>query len=289
MSIKQRASIRIRLDEPTTLDELWSNYLIPIEHALSAATAQRNYVTELHIVDPTNDDRRSLEIFEQGIRHGHGEERMHPIGMPAPRGVLTFAQLAAWLKDAQELSGVSARALDAIFGVGYLETRLIEAAQAAEGLHRRCFEDERRIPRLRARELRAAFRELVTPNELEALDDTIASLGEPNLRTRLVQLGEWGGTALADVIPHIARWATLVKDARNDEAHQLVDDDGPEEVAPTNILQLFYLTQSTALCVLMILLIRCGVDRDVLRQRLSNVSLARSAVQYAHTLDEPFE
>jgi hypothetical protein len=205
--------------------------------------------------------------------------------MPVPLSVFTIENVAKWLMDARRLSGVTAMALDSIYGTGYLESRLTEACQAAEGLHRRCFAQTRRIPADDAKDLRQKIKEIAKPEHRSAITDLLAALGDPSLRMRLTELIGATDGALSDLVPEEDQWAKSVKDARNQLAHQLFGDSNDVENATTedrpDFRRMMYLTQSTAFCALAYLLRRCGVSGEALRFGFQRMPGFREMVAYA--------
>jgi hypothetical protein len=286
-AISQVARLVFELNEGITIDQLWDDLLRPIENLLTACIGARNFVTELDVANLTKATYDPpLSVFEAGIHSGDDQERYHQFWMMVPFSTFTIWRLPTWLEDARQLGGMTALALDSVHGTGYLESRLSEACQSAEGLHRRCFSGSRRIPLDATKDLRGRFKDLTPDEYRDAVRDALSGLGEPTLRTRLEELFSELDGALDDLIPDGSKWANDVKNARNQQAHQLLEEGGGPDVSiEPDYRHLYYLTQSTALCVVTNLLRRCGLDGATLRDGVQRAPSIRGLASYIATIE----
>jgi hypothetical protein len=284
--ISQGAWIYFKFETNLSLDNFWYRYVDPLVNLMSTCTGVQNFLTEIEIERFTNTRPEMCPVHSDRVHHGEDQERYPYFQMPAPMATFKFEYLPAWISDAQSLGPATTLALDALYGSGFLESRLSEACQAAEGLHRRCFEANRRIPKAVTKQLRRSIMEVVPEEYKDAVLGSLAALGEPTLRTRLEELFVSLDGALTSVVTDHLRWANDAKNARNKQAHLLSDESESNSAEEEDVepLRRIFLTQAVALVVLTHLMMRCGVTGAELRHNYTNVPSVRTLQAYGGML-----
>ncbi|KAB1118863.1 hypothetical protein F6X54_01415 [Micromonospora aurantiaca] len=227
----------------------------------------------------------AVEISEVMVRVGPDERWLHvhstytspeSDSRPTQRKILvTFQSLgtqgvATWLERADQLGALVHIVGDIFAGSkATIETQLLQLAAAAEGIHRRLYDD---TPRLNSTEVdlarttvKEAIRDL--PAHIrEAIKQNTAHISDPTFAQRLVRLSDEARRLLPEVTgTHPAIWARYVKNVRNSYAHQLTDEDRRPTLDEQVVLWL-----SLKWLLVTLLLASVGVQKEIIDKRIGD-------------------
>lgn len=154
---------------------------------------------------------------------------------------LTASRFAHWIDFRGRSDALDAAAIDNQRGVA-IQTQVLTLSAVAEGLHRRLFEGQTRIPAIskvdlaltrraarraaldQLRSLDRADREPLTDADLTeftaAVNQAFAFLNDLTFRARMADLADIAGAAIPGIVSAFDDWPKAVKDARNLLAHQ---------------------------------------------------------------------
>ena len=263
-ALSQTAWIEALPDRPMAIDAIWTSFIAPCRAILSVCLSHRCEVLQLEMDSPDG-ERYPLEMWTSQVV---GEHRDTPISTARiPFTVATFGldKVAAWLQDGAALTALLSSAIDAWHGIGFPETRMLQVAAAAEGLHRQLFPSSSRLPKETIKAVKnAAYGATNSQEDKQVVSDALGHLGDLSFRMRLEALVDYCGSDLpfTEAVP----WARGVARARNNFAHALITDSPEDESAELDfatvqesIRSLETLAQSVALCIFVTVLRRCGV------------------------------
>ncbi|GIF75245.1 hypothetical protein Asi02nite_47630 [Asanoa siamensis] len=250
-----------------TIDELGRDFAGPLRSLMRICT------------------RTAVEISEVMVRVGPDERwlRVHSTytspdsdSRPTqPRMLVTFPALgtrgvATWFERADQLGALVHIVGDIFAGPkATIETQLLQLAAAAEGIHRRLYDD---TPRLNSTEvqlarttLKVAIRDL--PAHIrEVIKQNTTHISDPTFAQRLMRLSDEARMLLPEVTgTQPATWARYVKNVRNSYAHQLTDEDRRPTLDEQVVLWL-----SLKWLLVTLLLAGLGVQEETLRKRIGD-------------------
>lgn len=180
--------------------------------------------------------------------------------------------LATWLLLAPRYSEVAALAIEALHGHLPIQSSLIAATSAAEGLHRVLMPDDRELDKTATRALRKALVAAAPPEYREMVQRSLIQLGEPTLRTRLRHLAESLGPAMPELVSDPEAFGRRLSWFRNRHSH-LHDDEMPplanRDKEDAEWIAQIALTRICARVVTTRLLMMSGCDALVLRNALN--------------------
>lgn len=185
------------------------------------------------------------------VRVGAGSpwRKVHKADESVPRGTrelldsthLSAERFAHWIDFRWRSGALDAAAIDGFRGVS-IHTEVLTLAAVAEGLHRRLFEEKKRVPALSTddiaqarRAARQAALDLVSELDRKgrepladadfvefksAINDAFAFINDLTFRTRMADLAMTAQAAIPNIISEFADWPKAVRDARNIIAHQ---------------------------------------------------------------------
>lgn len=150
-------------------------------------------------------------------------------------------RFARWIDLRQRSDALDAAVIDDLGGVA-IQTAVLTLAAVAEGLHRRLFDEKKRVPALskgdlvrarraaraaaadRVAELDRSDREPLKPADIlefkSAMSDAFAFINDQTFRTRMTDLANRAQEALPNIVSAFADWPRAVHEARNLLVHQ---------------------------------------------------------------------
>lgn len=137
---------------------------------------------------------------------------------------LTLPQVATWLNlvdDLGPLPPVIAKAMSTSSIA--IETDVLNLTTVAEGLHSRIFPARKRMSQDEAARLRKLVRDAVKDESDEhkaTIRDATGHLTELSYKQRLLGLAEEASRAAPNIVGDAGKWASIVRDCRNDYAHR---------------------------------------------------------------------
>ena len=230
VSLRQSARIRVDLGHDLTLDEWWSDFVLPFRNLLTLATTRPNALTRISVysedktVSTSKGDREvPVDLFYQQVWHEKVQaKRLFPHDM-----LFTLHDVAEdfgavvkhWLRVAKELDSVC----NLFFSVSHLpglysENQFLNTVQAAESYHRRRIRN-RVLPRALHRErVRSIFHQVPAEHE-EWLKQVLAYSNEPTLRHRMSDLLDVTQEVVSPLITDQDGFVRKVVDTRNYFTH----------------------------------------------------------------------
>jgi hypothetical protein len=179
---------------------------------------------------------------------------------------------ATWLLLAPRYSEVASLAIEALHGRLPIQSSLIAATSAAEGLHRILMPQDRELDKTATRALRRRLITASPPEYREMVQRSITQLGEPTLRMRLRHLAESLGPAMPELVSDPEAFGRRLAWFRNRHSH-LHDDEMPPLVngdkEDAEWIAQIALTRICARIVITRLLMMCGCDALMLRGALN--------------------
>ncbi|QNT95792.1 hypothetical protein HEP81_05540 [Streptomyces griseofuscus] len=168
---------------------------------------------------------------------------------------------ARWLGVSRRYRAVLGGLLTIKYAVRlYEENQYSNVITAAESFHRLRFANEI-IPKVEAKARRRKIvrmvRHAIGRQTAEWLNNQLLFSNEPRLRQRLHELTEYAGNHFGDVVGPIDQWVSVVSGIRNRLTHH--DENQPLDRRPGDV---YFLTQSVYVLVMLCLLRECGVEAD---------------------------
>ena len=227
---------------PLTFREVDATVLGPIRTLMSLVTDNPAAIGGLHVRLAEDGPWRKVYEAEEPIGR-----TSHPL---LDTTHLTADRFAKWIDVRKRTSGLDAAAITALDGIA-VEAQVLTLAAVAEGLHRKLFDEKKRVAALepsdvtqarraarraaldRVREIDRSGRELLTEADLEefkqALNDAFAFVNEPTFRSRMTDLIEDAQSSIPNIAVNFSDWPAAVKDARNKLAHEGTGPGGDSE------------------------------------------------------------
>jgi hypothetical protein len=218
---------------PLTFREVDPTVLSPIMTLMSLVTDNPAAIGGLHV--RLADDGPWRKVYEAEDPIGRTS---HPL---LDTTHLTADRFAKWIGVRKRTFGLDAAAIAVLDGIA-VEAQVLTLAAVAEGLHRKLFDEQKRVRALepsdvkkarraarhaaldRMREIDRSGREPLTDPDLkefeQALNDAFASINEPTFRARMTDLIEDAQTSIPNIAVNFSDWPAAVKDARNKLAHE---------------------------------------------------------------------
>jgi hypothetical protein len=154
---------------------------------------------------------------------------------------LTADRFTKWIDVRKRTRGLDAAAIAVLDGIA-IEAQVLTLAAVAEGLHRKLFDEKKRVPALessdvtqarraarqaaldRVREIGRCRRAPLTDADVtefrQAINDAFAFLNERTFRSRMADLIEDAQSSIPGIAVNFSDWPAAVKDARNTLAHE---------------------------------------------------------------------
>ena len=181
---------------------------------------------------------------------------------------LDFAELVPrWLA----LKETARTACNTLFGLryistGYVGTRLLGVASAAEGLHQAIRPESTPLPNAQYRALKKKLISAIADEPDDVRQFVNAELrNKPTLYHRLLDLASIPDQQAVDaLIKDRSAWATALKDSRNDLAHANERESGDESVPAVYLLEVTY----ALLCL--VLMAELGISGETQRKALDH-------------------
>ena len=218
---------------PLTFREVDPTVLSPITTLMSLVTDNPAAVGGLHVRLAGDGPWRKIYEAEEPIGR-----TSHPL---LDTTHLTADRFAKWIDVRKRTSRLDAAAITVLDGIS-IEAQVLTLAAVAEGLHRKLFDEQKRVPALepsdvkkarraarqaaleRVREIDRSGREPLAGADLqefeEALNDAFAFINEPTFRGRMTDLIEDAQGSIPNIAVNFGDWPAAVKDARNTLAHE---------------------------------------------------------------------
>lgn len=268
---------------PMTIKDLGERVLSPTKTLASIVTSN---------LTGTNDFYVRLDA-DSPWGEVHREDESSPRGthelLNSPH--LTADRFARWIDFRTRSGALDAAAIDSGHGAT-IETEVLTLAAIAEGLHRRLFDQKKRVPALsradlaharhaardaaldRLRVLDRSDREPLTEADLaeftRAMNDAFPSLNDLTFRTKMAELASVAQAAIPNIVSEFADWPKAVKDARNILVHQGTQPPG-ETLDQFHDL-LIALGYSIAWVLRTVPLVEAGFDGATLQDAYGNFS-----------------
>jgi hypothetical protein len=271
LTIQHSAHLVFTAVDAMTLDHVTSAIVFPLKQVMSMLmdTAATEESVSIRLV--------GAEEFVDG--YALHDERIFPDAVDPLGSRLHFLRLpdvgleviATWLQLAPKYSEVASLAIESLHGSLPIQSSLMAATSAAEGLHRVLMPEDRELDRQATRALRKMLLKAAGNENHEIVARSLAPLGEASLRTRLTHLAESLGPAMTELVTDAAAFGGRLAWFRNRHAH-LLDDETPP-LANTGKEDAEWIAQITltricARIVVTRLLILCGCDAAVLGDAL---------------------
>lgn len=219
--------------QPMTVSEFDRWVLHPIETLASLVTSNRAEAANLYVCLTADSPWQRVYRQEQSVPTGSHEllDADH----------LTPERCARWIDFRRISDGLDAAAIDDLKGVA-IQTEVLTLASVAEGLHRRLYQDGKRILALSAADLKQARRAARTAaidavrsadrsdrdplNEDDladfesAMNDAFGFINETTFRNRMAELVGSARAAIPNIVEAFADWPKAVANGRNTLAHK---------------------------------------------------------------------
>jgi hypothetical protein len=203
---------------------------------------------------------------------------------------LSADRFTRWIDFRRRSDSLDAAAIDDHSG-GTIQTAVLTLAAVAEGLHRRLFDEKKRIPALskadlvqarraaraaatvRVSELERAGRPPLTIGDIaefkKAMNDAFGFINEQTFRTRMADLADVATAAVPNIVAAFADWPSAIHGVRNTLAHLGTQrhDDSIDQFYNLVIA----LNYSLAWVLRTVLLVEAGFDAETI-QRAYNES-----------------
>lgn len=269
--------------EPMTIKDLSERVLSPTKTLASIVTSNPSGTKDFYVRLDSSSPWREV----------HREDASSPRGthelLNSPH--LTADRFARWIDFRTRSGALDAAAIDNGHGAT-IQTEVLTLAAVAEGLHRRLFDQKKRVSALstadvaharraargaaldRLRELDRGDRECLTERDLAeftlAMNDAFSFVNDLTFRSRMAELADVAKSAIPNIVEEFADWPAAVKDARNILAHHGTQPPG-ETLDQLHDL-LIALGYSIAWVLRTVLLVEAGFDGATLRDAYSNFS-----------------
>jgi hypothetical protein len=276
-------------NEPMTIKDFEAHVLSPVRTLASIVTFNPTGTGELFIRLNAGSPWREVHRQDESVPRGSHEL----LGTSH----LTAVRFAHWIDFRRRSGALDAAAIDDFRGAS-IHTEVLTLSAVAEGLHRRLFDEKKRVPSLSTDDLiparraarKAALdavceldrtgREPLTDDDLEdftnAMNDAFAFVNDITFRTRMADLATTAQAVIPNIVSEFADWPKAVKDARNIIAHQGTQPHS-ETIDQFHDL-LIALGYSISWVLRTVLLVEAGFDGDTLR------SAYRDFSRYTHHL-----
>lgn len=220
-----------------------------------------------------------MRLLGRKVRSGQGKwltihspaEREADLDLPNPlirQQDLSLRHITTWLDRVEALGQLPPVVAQALTGRIQLETRVLELATVAEGLHRRLYPETMGYSKEVADRIREAVGAALAAQQPDAdnvVGGLLSHLEEVGYGQRLRHLAERAETLVPGVSGRTGRWKDLVYAARNDFAHRLRSSwlsEGDVDRYLTVAMSLRWVLQT-------ILLGEAGLSPDLLTERFS--------------------
>lgn len=261
--------------------------LSPARTLASLVTDNPAVTTDLYVRrEPLSSWRKVYRTEELASRH------THPL---LSSGHLTADRFARWIDFRQRSDALDAAAIDDHRDAA-IQTTVLTLAAVAEGLHRRLFNEKKRVPALSKSDLRQARhaaraaastrvgeldrsgRDALTADDIaefeSAMNDSFGFINEQTFRARMADLAAVAQSAIPAIVATFADWPKAVHEARNVLAHQATQrhDESIDQFYDL-VIALGY---SLAWVLRTVLLVEAGFDAETLQRAY------RDSSRYTH-------
>jgi hypothetical protein len=218
---------------PLTFREVDPTVLNPITTLMSLVTDNPAAIGGMHVRLAKDGPWRKVYEAEESIGR-----TSHPL---LDTTHLTADRFAKWIDVRTRTSGLDAAAITVLDGIA-VEAQVLTLAAVAEGLHRKLFDDEKRVPALepgdvtqarraarkaavdRVRDIDRSGRDPLTEADFaefeQAINDAFSFLNEATFRSRMTDLIEDAQGSIPNIAVNFSDWPAAVKDARHKLAHE---------------------------------------------------------------------
>lgn len=281
--------------QPLTVRDFDRRVLSPARTLASLVTDIPAGATDLHVRLATQSPWRKVYRAEQVVP-SKTSELLDSAHLSADR----FAQ---WIDFRRRSDALDAAAIDDHRGAA-IQTTVLTLAAVAEGLHRRLFDEKKRIPALSKSDLvharraartaalarvtdvdRSGRAPLSTSDIAEfkqAMNDSFGFINDQTFRTRMSDLVNVAEGAIPNIVAAFADWPRAVHGVRNTLAHQGTQrhDETIDEFYDLVIA----LSYSLAWVLRTVLLIEAGFDSETLQRAYSESSRYTHHIANTRTL-----
>lgn len=255
-----------------TFDQAMSAVVFPLKQAMSLLTDSAS-VTESVLIQLADGDEPNLPhaIHDETITP-EADDSLAAGGSFTKFSDVGLGVIATWLLLFPRYSEVAALAIEALHGSLPIQSSLIAATSAAEGLHRALMPEDRELDKTSSRALRKTLVAAAGQEHRELVLRSLVQLGEPTLRTRLRHLAESLGPAMFELVSDPEAFAGRLSWFRNRHSHVLADEVSPlagHEKEDAEWIAQVALTRICARIVATRLLMMCGCDGSMLKDALN--------------------
>jgi hypothetical protein len=270
-------------NSPLTFREAESTVLNPIATLASLVTDNATDVGGLNVRIETGGPWRKVYSAEPPLGRAS-----HPL---LPSFHLRADRFASWIDLRKRTYGLDAAAIDVLDGIA-VETEVLTRSAVAEGLHRKLFEDKKRVPPLSPNDLKHARRAArkaalsrvkdadragrapLTDDDLtefeKAMNDAFSFINEPTFKSRMTDLVEDSQSSIPNIVANFNDWPEAVKYARHTLAHEGTETSA--ELADYFVDLLIALKYSLPWVLRTVLLKRAGFDPATLQAAYADSS-----------------
>ncbi len=275
--------------EPLSIDEVIQNIVHPLRTLCSICTISQTAAREIFVA-PSDFPSRFLRLRTSAVVPDDDHTRRH-VDHFMPFDRVGLEGVAKWLERAKDTAPIATMLMDTRDSAeADPSARLFQLAAAAEGLHRRLFDDTPRVSKADARIVRRAVRKVFFGRFVSevwtALNDSLSFISQPSFAMRLRRLADELGPAREAICgSDLEAWVKKVKDGRNRVAHQLHTGHALTAIEQQVLWQSLY-------WLLTVLLLKTiGVDDqvlvDALRDNNTFQSFRREAVNWMPEVYKP--
>ena len=261
----------VHMTVPKPLDALIDDYVRPFIDLLTLLVDRPSSLLSLKIAKHSRSKNQLLNpyaYYDVGLRASADPTAATSLPLSAQiirSDEFRFTdQIPMWFDFAVKLGGI--RGL--VFGLRYasemsVENRYLNAATAAEALHRATFEPKRAGIDLKNKATEDWLAQYPENERILIKTRMNQYINDPSLADRLTELVSKADAAFIDIVPDSPEWVKLVKNVRNDLTHQ----EGVPKVRVSS-RQMHVLAESVALLVTICFLVDLGFTPEDLKDKL---------------------
>lgn len=232
VEIWRRIDFWVKGIDAHSLDELIDRYVQPLRTIMSVCLDADAHVESVRVA-LSEHPKSWVQVFGARVWDDTAPSESHHefLGFDA----VGLNGIAAWLTMDSQLSPLGSLLTSARFNAGMdLDTAVFQLASAAEGFHRRFFDDTDRIDKSTARIVRRAARRIFSrfgPDVVKAVNDGLAFMTQATYSDRLDRIVREVQMIHPIIVGRLPReWVSRVKLSRNRIAHQLHAQKPPSEL-----------------------------------------------------------
>ncbi|GAA4975361.1 HEPN domain-containing protein [Actinoplanes utahensis] len=265
-TVERETWVQLTQIDGRTYREIDTEYITALLCYLSFAIGKTVPITAIQALH----DGTWVTVIHPGVTE-------EPDGSTMDRGVILpladtgLSAMSAFLDIYRQVGPVAPITRDALSNQrkATLDTQVLEFTTVAEGLHRRLFPQQERMPKEDAKRIRTliadALKEEANPRYVDITTGTVLGfLNEPNYKSRLQHLSNEAATAIPELFGNQKEWVKRVAEARNSFAHRTSGF-----IEENHIDEMYAISESLKWMFWCLLLLRSGVTPETIRARIS--------------------